>query len=100
LGDWGPVEVKKENAKDGVGARKGAPVFTIETMDNNESWAFFDDLQIMSANGKEQLYTLPLLARVAGKRRFVWDPDKYDDDRSKELQAYADGIIKVILEGG
>jgi hypothetical protein len=32
LGDWGPVDV--------VDGRPGAPVFTIETYQNHESWAF------------------------------------------------------------
>ena len=80
------------------GSRLGAPVFTIETKDNNESWAFLDGIQTVRENGeplpRARDPAIPAGAQTADKIR----PGKFNLNRSQELQAYADAIIEVILE--
>jgi hypothetical protein len=96
LGDWGPVAVTA--AKDGVGNRPGAPVFTIEVKDNEQSWAFLDGVQVMSADGKPLLDNPTPAERAAGKKPkpFI-QPPKFSKTRSTQLQAYAQAIIDVGL---
>jgi len=98
LGDWGPAAV---NPKGGDGSRPGAPVFTIETKDNYESWAFFDGVQILDEEGQ------PLTPEETPEQRannrknkpyIVPEKFKKNPKRSKELQAYAEAIIDTILE--
>jgi hypothetical protein len=93
LGDWGPVDGEKL-------ARLGAPVFTIETKDDNQSWAFIDGEQVMNEDGTTPLMSEPEpAARAVGQRgRPLPRPAKFNASRSKELQAYAEAIIKTILE--
>ena len=100
LGDWGPVDVPSSK---GPGARPGAPVFTVEVDDNQQSWAFLDGVQVMSESGKP----LPLpqtpeeRAAKGAARNFLPSPGfikKFSQKRSEQLQAYAQGIIDTILE--
>lgn len=94
LGDWGPVAV---GGKDG--SRSGAPVFTIETKDDGESWAFLDGVQYVTEDGKAlpSPGTPEEHAKKSAARPYP-RPKKFDPARSQELQAYADGIIDTILE--
>lgn len=102
LGDWGPVVVT--SGKDGVGNRPSAPVFTIEVKDNNQSWAFLDGVQIMSAEGKPLNEQPPPGSRAVNQapKPYKQPPGyltKFSQKRSKELQAYAQAIIDVGLDG-
>jgi hypothetical protein len=86
LGDWGPVDV--------VDGRQGAPVFTIETYQNHESWAFDGKSgeQRVKENGEPlkdlrgRAYPMP--------PGFVPPGGK---DRAKQLHDLAQAIIDVIL---
>jgi hypothetical protein len=87
LGDWGPVDV--------VDGRPGAPVFTIETYQNHESWAF-------DANGV-QLWDpekgQPLQDPLSGRAYQM--PPKFHSGgpgRAKQLHGLAQAIINVILD--
>jgi hypothetical protein len=97
LGDWGPVDVKNGATV----VRPGAPVFTIEVMNNDESWAFLDDVQTRKENGDEipQPPTPDQRAQGGKGRPFpTTATSKFNPNRSKELQAYAQAIIETILE--
>jgi hypothetical protein len=98
LGDWGPVEVKTRSGD--AGDRSGAPVFTIETKDNDESWAFLDGVQVMSEDGRALPQTILPSDRVRNGQQGPpqKQPAKFRQDRSKQLQAYAEGIIGTILD--
>lgn len=96
LGDWGPVAVT--GAKDGNGNRSGAPVFTVEVKDNEQSWAFLDGMQIMSVDGKPLPDTPTPAERASGKKpKPRLQPSKFSKKRSEQLQAYAQAIIDVGL---
>ncbi|WP_406459106.1 hypothetical protein OH768_31080 [Streptomyces sp. NBC_01622] len=95
LGDWGPVEVPSSK---GLGARPGAPVFTVEVDDIQESWAFLDGVQMMSEKGEALLQTPSPELRVAKNPGRKILPAKFNKTRSEQLQAYAQGIIDTILE--
>jgi hypothetical protein len=83
LGDWGPVDV--------VDDRKGAPVFTIETYQNHESWAFdgksgeqrMDELGHPLRDVRGRVYPIPL---------------GFNPGRAKQLHGLAQAIIDVILD--
>lgn len=94
LGDWGPVAVGDKD-----GPRPGAPVFTIETKDDEESWAFLDAVQYVTEDAKSvvPLGTPEMRASKTRPKPYT-RPKKFDPARSKELQAYAQGIIDTILE--
>ncbi|MGW2523229.1 hypothetical protein ACWC09_40850 [Streptomyces sp. NPDC001617] len=99
LGDWGPVDV----AVQGLGTRSGAPVFTIEVKDDNESWAFLDGVQVVDEKGDPLIVPPTPEERAAGNkgRKFVKSPGftkRFSQKRSRELQNYAQGIIDTILE--
>jgi hypothetical protein len=98
LGDWGPVAVT--SAQNGVGNRPGAPVFTIEVKDDDQSWAFLDGVQVMSDDGTTPLEQVPTPAvRAAGRHGKPFQrPVKFNPKRSNELQAYAKAIITVALD--
>jgi hypothetical protein len=97
LGDWGPVDVSPGTSS--LGSRYGAPVFTIEVRDDNESWAFLDGVQVMDEGGHPlNSEPEPALRAVGTRGRPLTRPAKFKPDRSKQLQAYADAIIKTILE--
>lgn len=96
LGDWGPVAVDPTGGK--PGSRLGAPVYTIETKNNQESWAFLDGLQVVQENGKPVLKEPTPAERAAGKKGQPYAiPAKYDAARAEELRAVADAIIEIIL---
>ena len=101
LGDWGPVAVT--GAPGGVGNRPGAAVFTVEVKDNNQSWAFVDGVQVMSAGGKPtEVPPLPEARAVNPKPKPVKPPEghasRFSKQRSAQLQAYAQAIIDVGLD--
>jgi hypothetical protein len=103
LGDWGPVEVK--TSAGAPGARPGAPVYTIETKDNHQSWAFFDGVQVMTEDGEvipadkiTPPRATPEMRAAKKKPAPIGRPAKFDPSRSKQLQAYAQGIIDTILD--
>jgi len=96
LGDWGPVAVEPGAGK--PGSRPGAPVFTIECRDNQESWAFLDGVQVMGIDNKPLLQEPTPAERALGRRGKPFAvPAKYDAGRAEELRAYAAGIIETIL---
>ena len=81
------------------GSRRGAPVFTIEVKDDEESWAFLDGEQFVTDKGD------PVTAPPTPAMRAIGQPGikrikplRFKPDRSKELQDYANAIIETILE--
>lgn len=97
LGDWGPVTVTTPG--NAPGGRPGAPVFTIEVKDNEESWAFLDGVQVMEANGTPRTQQPLPAERAAGRPgRPYTTPQRFNKQRSTQLQAYAQAIIDTILE--
>lgn len=82
LGDWGPVDVQD--------VRTGAPVFTIETYHNDQSWAFDGKTgeQRMTENGKP-------VKDFYGKNH--GSPPRWDQKRAKQLHDLAEAIVNVIL---
>jgi hypothetical protein len=97
LGDWGPVEVLP-NQESGVGKRPGAPVFTIEADEDHESWAFADGVQLVTEDGNPLPRPPTPAERKTRKKPQPPQAPQFDAARSKSLQAYANGIIKTILE--
>lgn len=96
LGDWGPVAVEPTAGK--PGSRLGAPVFTIECRDNQESWAFIDGQQVMGVDNKPLIQEPSPADSAAGRRGKPFAvPARYDAARAEELRAYANGIIETIL---
>jgi hypothetical protein len=87
LGDWGPVDVKPQKA--GPGERNGAPVFTIEVDEDDESWTFLDGVQYRDENGK------PTQDPYLKRNKPPYLPRK--DARSYQLQSLAQAIIDVCL---
>jgi hypothetical protein len=83
LGDWGPVDV--------VGGRQGAPVFTIETYQNHESWAF--DGKSGEQRRTENDQPLRDLQGRAYPR-----PPRFNPDRAPQLHDLAQAVINVILD--
>jgi hypothetical protein len=84
LGDWGPVDV--------VDGRPGAPIFTIETYQNHESWAFDSATGAQRMDERGQPLKDPLSGRV-----YPMQPTP-DQGRAKQLNGLAQAIIKVILD--
>jgi hypothetical protein len=84
LGDWGPVDV--------VDGRPGAPVFTIETYQNHESWAFDGATGAQRMDERGQPLKDPLSGRV-----YLMQPTP-DRGRAKQLHGLAQAIINVILD--
>jgi hypothetical protein len=96
LGDWGPVDV--DPGKNTPGSRAGAPVFTIEVNQYPESWAFLDGIQTVKEDGSP--LPPPPTPPERAKRKVpkpIANPG-FKPDRSKQLQAYAKGIIDIILQ--
>lgn len=95
LGDWGPVDVPAGRGST-VGARVGAPVFTIEVDENQESWAFADKTRMVTEDGKP-LPPAPTPAERANKKtpKASANPS-FSAGRSKALQAYAQAVIALL----
>jgi hypothetical protein len=96
LGDWGPVTVNTQGGA--PGARRGAPVFTIETHQNHESFAFDDGVHVVNDKGKPIPPRKTLKVRVRNQTPRGELPAKFQQERSEQLQAYAQGIIDVLLD--
>lgn len=83
LGDWGPVDV--------VDGRPGAPVFTIETYQNHESWAFD------GATGAQRMDERGQPLRDLRGRVYPIPPE-CDRGRANQLHGLAQAIVNVILD--
>jgi hypothetical protein len=98
LGDWGPVDVDPTGGS--PGSRRGAPVFTVEVLEDGESWSFADATQVMKADGSGPLkppLTPEQRARNASPPPYP-TPRRWTKDRSAQLQQYAEAIINEILD--
>jgi hypothetical protein len=86
LGDWGPVDV--------IDSRKGAPVFTIETYQNHESWAFD------GKSGEQRIDEHGQPLRDLQGRVYRMPPgfERGGVDRAQQLHGLAQAIINVILD--
>jgi hypothetical protein len=87
LGDWGPVDV--------LDGRPGAPVFTIETYQNHESWAF----DVCGGQLWDPEKGQPLQDPFSGRAYQM--PRKFHSggpDRAKQLHGLAKAIVTVILD--
>lgn len=93
LGDWGPVDVPGSKTS---AARPGAPVFTIEVDQNQESWAFADKTQMATEDGKPLAPTPTPAERASNKTPKAVANPSFDAGRSKALQKYAEGVIALL----
>jgi len=81
LGDWGPVDVSQ-----GPGRRPGAPVITVEVYHQYESGAFENGELRVDKNCTPE-WALKLDDKTKTRAR----------ERCRELQAYAEALIRVFL---
>jgi hypothetical protein len=89
LGDWAPVTVGRPDTPE---YRPGAPVFTVEVFHYFESWAFINGEQFFDEKTGQLLpgKTPPLMPSTK-------KPFQCKQQRSKELQIYADALITTFL---
>ena len=100
LGDWGPVGVMESDSKR-PGTRPAAPVLTIEVLHYAESWAFRDGEQIMDEQGQPLLQKLDPQIRASSPMQQgppYPRPRLFNQQRSRQLQTYAEAIIATVLE--